>query len=493
MKSLRGQEIFLFAWKILSLTDIDIRCLVSLLCQNGVLVDHKFDALIDVFRQLAEFDQIQDQDRMQYPHVYSRATIVEFHHFLLAIYYAFDYALNYFRKPDPTSRDIDFETCYKYAATFWRMCHSSVLREHLAVLHRAQLLNDCIITRAATPGFAHETDSATEEDPDPADDCMKEGTDSEIQALTGNPTNAPVQLQDLSLMVLRVFRLHISHFTALDTLLVFFQGRSLANKTVHIRLLAVRSLIPLKAEWEPVLLRAFKVSTLLTKRVPEITGIICAEINRRKISMPNAIFKHFFDEDSKNVMRCATAVHCEIALAYLITNFGHAKSNIDFDWFKPELYTELVVNKLCCSFCWRFLEVVETPISCPRFGVQGQHSKAFPLALPGWITLDLAKQMVQEWRTHVFDELLEVLRQHDLRRDRLEQDRLERDQLLEQEPEQRISMDGSEGRRSISSEQSNGSLSASITSNTSGGHKISGRRPDKQKATQGFFKRLFNR
>jgi hypothetical protein len=91
--------------------------------------------------------------------------------------------------------------------------------------------------------------------------------------------------------------------------------------------------------------------------------------------------------------------------------------------------------------------------------------------------------MVQECRTHIFDELYDMLRQHDL----------QQAQLSEQDPAQRTSMDGSEGRRSISSEQSDGSLSPSVTSNssvTSGGHSLPNPRPDHgQKPTNGFFRR----
>jgi hypothetical protein len=144
------------------------------------------------------------------------------------------------------------------------MCHSSVLREHLAVLHCVRLLNNCIITPATTAGSVPETDP---ENPDLADDCMKEGTDSEMQALTGSPTNAPVQLVDLSLVVLQVFRLHTSHFMALDTLLIFFQGQPLADKVVHICLFAVRSLKPLKVKWEPVLRRADKAQRVLSVQI----------------------------------------------------------------------------------------------------------------------------------------------------------------------------------------------------------------------------------
>ena len=59
---------------------------------------------------------MEDQNKAQYPQVCTRATIVEFHHFLLVVYYAFDFALNYLRAPDPSSKDVDF---YKFAAIFW--------------------------------------------------------------------------------------------------------------------------------------------------------------------------------------------------------------------------------------------------------------------------------------------------------------------------------------------------------------------------------------
>jgi hypothetical protein len=169
--------------------------------------------------------------------------------------------------------------------------------------------------------------------PDPADDHMKEGTDSEMQALVGRLTDAAV---DLSLLVLRVFRLHTSHFMALNGLLTFFQGQPLANKAVHIRLLAVQPLEPLVAEWEPVLHRTFKISPRLTAHASNIKTIICVRKLPNVKSHHLAPFSNTFDRDSKNLMCCATAVHCEIALAYLIINFGDAisKSNTDFDWFK---------------------------------------------------------------------------------------------------------------------------------------------------------------
>jgi hypothetical protein len=53
--------------EILSLTQVDVQFLVSLLYKKGVASSsHKFNALIKVFRQLAEFDQMQNQNRTQY-------------------------------------------------------------------------------------------------------------------------------------------------------------------------------------------------------------------------------------------------------------------------------------------------------------------------------------------------------------------------------------------------------------------------------------------
>jgi hypothetical protein len=323
--------------EILSLTSVDVQFLVGLLREKGVQVDpgYNFNALIKVFRQLAEFDQMKDQMKQntaQYPQVYTRATIIEFHHFVLAIYYAFDFALNYLRSPDPSSKDVDFEMCYKFAAIFWRMTHSSIFREHLTVLNRAQLLDDYIITTrvaGSAPAAAPEDPAAPEDSAAEAD--LKEGTDSEMQALTGGPTDRPTDKQDVSLIIMRVFRLHASHFTALDGLLSFFQDKPLTGKTVRIRLLAVRSLLPIEEEWEPILSRVS-----LNYRLSEIKDIICAEIKRYNTLPFPTIFNHFSNKDSKNLMRCSSAVHCESALAYLIINFDDAisKSNVDFDWFK---------------------------------------------------------------------------------------------------------------------------------------------------------------
>jgi hypothetical protein len=108
------------------------------------------------------------------------------------------------------------------------------------------------------------------------------------------------------------------------------------------------------------------------------------------------------------------------------------------------------------------------------------------LALPGWITLDLAEQIIQEMRTDVLIEIYDMLKQYDLQKERV----LKQEQVLRQDPGQCISMDGSEGHRSISSEQSDGSLSPSVTTNTSGGHLLPNPRPDLgQRPTIGFFKR----
>jgi hypothetical protein len=109
------------------------------------------------------------------------------------------------------------------------------------------------------------------------DDCMHENINGEIHALGGDPTNDPEPL-DLALLVLRWFRLHVSHFAALDDLLSFFHGQPLAGKTVRIHLLAVRSLLPHTAEWELVLQRVLKDDFALRNRIPEAINIICTEI-----------------------------------------------------------------------------------------------------------------------------------------------------------------------------------------------------------------------
>ena len=84
--------------------------------------------------------------------------------------------------------------------------------------------------------------------------------------------------------------------------------------------------------------------------------------------------------------------------------------------------------------------------------------------------MDLAKSMVQQSRIYVRDEIRDLLMQHDARQS-FKQD---------MESQQRTSIDGSEGHRSISSEQSDGSLSPSVVSSssvTSGGHPLPRARP----------------
>jgi hypothetical protein len=156
------------------------------------------------------------------------------------------------------------------------------------------------------------------------------------------------------------------------------------------------------------------------------------------------------------------------------------------------------VNKLCCPFCWKFLHRLG---SDRRFGVRGQHNKAFPLALPGWITVDLAEKIIEDTRTDILVEIEDMLKQHDLKREQVskrEQERVFRGQHISMdgsEGRRSISSEryGSDGRRSISSEQSDGSLSPSVatkSSVTSGGHLLPNPRPDfGQKPTIGFFKR----
>ena len=225
------------------------------------------------------------------------------------------------------------------------MTHSSILREHLTVLHCAQLLKDYIIaTRGAGSALdlaaERKADSALEDKAIPAaeadpDDCVKEGTDSEMQALTDGPMDGPTDnLSDASLIILWMFRLHASHFTALDGLLSFFQDKPLTDRTVHICLLTVRSFRPFEVEWEPVLHRVFQNYTV-NHRSSEITDIICAELT----DVAPYHFASFSITLPTEIPRISCAVpplESAQALAYLINNFDNAisKSNIDFDWFK---------------------------------------------------------------------------------------------------------------------------------------------------------------
>ena len=344
--------------EILSFSNTDLKFFVDLLHSKGVMAYHRFEALIQAFKQLAEFDQLQGKDMSQHPYVYSTTTIIEFHHFLLGAYFAFDLALKYLQNPNPDMPG-GFKMCYQHTATLWRICHSSILREHLALLNGAGLLDGCSITsaqvavmagssRGTDPTVENKSDSTAEtSNPHPEgdadDDGMHESTNVEIHALEGDPTNEPEPL-DLGLLVLRWFRLHVSHFAALDGLLSFFHGQPLAGKTVRICLLAVRSLQQHEAEWEPVLERVLKDDFALSDRIPEAINIICAEVaqhNTEGSSLRPSIFRHFYDKDSKHFMCCNNAVHCEMALAYLIKNFGAAKSKADLTWFH-----------VCLSLCF---------------------------------------------------------------------------------------------------------------------------------------------
>jgi hypothetical protein len=99
-------------------------------------------------------------------------------------------------------------------------------------------------------------------------------------------------LPELGLLVLRWFHLHVSHFTALDGLLLCLQGKPLSEKRVHIHLLAVRALPKDTTHWKPVLSRAME-PLYIVDQLEHAVEIICAEILKQETSDKFSIFKHF--------------------------------------------------------------------------------------------------------------------------------------------------------------------------------------------------------
>jgi len=268
-----------------------------------------------------------------------------------------------------------------------------------------------------------DTSGASEEEL-PQED-RNEGTDMDVEPLkTGGP--------DLGLAFLRWIRLLVCHITAIEILSLFFQHKPLNNTKVRIHTVSVRPSPILRISWIDILYRALQGDSQLYSQREIIVQFIRDHIQKAKEAGVRVGNYFAFNEDG--TMEVSGVIHCESALAYLISHFKNAiplgEERLKFD---ISMHQNLTVSKLCCPSCWALLKLADFD----RFGIRGHHHKMFPVDLPPWMPNDHAESMVVTFQ-----------------------------RCLREEVDTMLMADQPKGHMSTSFEQSVGTLS----SVTSGGH-----------------------
>lgn len=261
-------------------------------------VDPEFKALRKAMQEVHAFHNSgvdPSNSKPPSPSLYSPATITDFHHLLLCILSGFRYFLEQLSTATPGGQDRRdmYQLAWLFTFLLWRVAHSSILREHLALLHSVNLLLPRAGSTESRPGDA-------KENPDwehhPTEDDM-----------AGIPQDA--EDDDMGLTFLRWIRLLVSHVTALEMLSLFSK-----QKKIHVKLIELRPAdIEEKVPWRPVLKKALGTDeAYLEKVVHVLVKFISqpAEGGKQRTDF----LKHFEVE----IMRVTGVLHCESVLVALI-------------------------------------------------------------------------------------------------------------------------------------------------------------------------------
>ena len=336
--------------------------IATFLTDVGLKLDGRFDALLKAFQQLSDFHR-SSGNMADCPAVYTSKTAMEFHYLLIGTIRGFMHALRSFdatKSAGPNSGQgalllVMHNVSWKFTHLLWRISHSSILREHLSYLAAVNLLqlrsNDGgDDVNNAEPdddgGHGAENVNPTNDgghgvdnvDPDSNNNLKDDEAEANEAAQDSGPEIPLLRAAsgDIALVFVRWTRLLISHITALDTLLLFLQRKSLREKVLRIHMLAVRPPKKLNLRWVNFLrtvLPAAKEGKIAVDN-DDIITTIALHITKYKQEHPEdkkSIFWRCSHEDSANqnewVATVSPPIHCEVALALLLTDLKSAKTD----------------------------------------------------------------------------------------------------------------------------------------------------------------------
>jgi hypothetical protein len=283
--------------------------------QSDLALDFNFASLRSAFSELDSFRNSGEKDNSQSPSLYTRATVVDFHYLLLTVLAGYRAGLRQLADNSSPQSSDDYDGAWLFTFLLWRIAHSSILREHLAFLHKAGLLS-----RLADDVVSGTVDFGMEKGGAEADDVGEEAaevTDQEMSfmLLHVEPTNARQQ-PDMGLVVLRWIHLLVCHITALETLSLFFRREVLGDTKLNIQVVTLRPTPVEQTPWKPVVQRALQSQApFLYDRYDKIITILADCIQESQRNMEGRKPFHYFTEE---VMQVTGNVHCGAALACLV-------------------------------------------------------------------------------------------------------------------------------------------------------------------------------
>ena len=183
---------------------------------------------------------------------------------------------------------------------------------------------------------------------------MKEATNIELSMLGEvmtdiKPRDGKKLLPDTGLLVLQWLCLQVSHYMALNGLLLFSKGHSLTEAQGHllsktkvcIHLFAVPMLSKVIVNWHSVMGCALK-HRLDPPDYGATIKVITEEVAKQKeLQLSTYMFKHFLNN---GMLAVFGSFHCEAALVCLILHLMDAirynPNNADISWFKVCFYLQ---------------------------------------------------------------------------------------------------------------------------------------------------------
>jgi hypothetical protein len=277
-------------------------------------LEFKFGTLRSAFERLRKFHNSGETDMSKCPSLYTKDTAVEFHYLLVTAVAGYKATLQCLGSPTDGNNvrytTEQYNNAYMFVHLLWRIAHSSILREHLTLLHAARLLS-------IADGSGRGGGSNHVSEKGAAAATVDEVTDVVDQEMTATQVHASNSdgLLDLGIAILRWLRLLVSPITAVETMSLSCI-RVQPGCSIRIQLVDLAPVKCAEFEWKPVIGRALRLDPNLKDLTPAVVAIIEERSKAGLGPAKRTQLRQFCDQMSATERGVP---HCEIVTACLIS------------------------------------------------------------------------------------------------------------------------------------------------------------------------------
>lgn len=410
----------------------------------------------DLTHIIAIFREMQLQSSADVPNdgliqnVYNEDTCWEFHLLLLATILAYGKALvslaevdeaiqpapKRWRRGEKVLKPVDLDDLkqdrQKYAKSvmlcgivLWRLAHSGMLRQHLAVLTKGILLNVPIIGEQQIARYQWYTGFSWHNPHVQAENCVEDGESGCVDEMADyvgrEEEDELLDIKDESgksveMLYRKWLHLQVTHWTALDAVSVHANSAA-APRLLKISLIAAaRHNANEDFQVEPwkttvgVVLAKGSVNSSINTNIPKANAVIDTIIKHTTMAKgmprwPNTIFYAFQNNTERAKFR--GNVHCEIALAALKKYALESQPESVRALLQNLNQSMVALSERSCPVCWELLNIIRG--DADDFHVRGCHTTIHPVELPHCLPREAVEKMVIRFQKILFSEIVDMM------------------------------------------------------------------------------------